>query len=179
MRKVDHAHGVSTVEEFLDAETCSTLVARAKSIGFSSAPITTHEGPAVRPDIRSNDRVMIDDPGLAAHLWAAIRPMIPSTHSGREAAGLNERFRFYRYQPGQRFSWHADGVFKRASGEQSFLTFMVYLNQGFEGGDTKFEFMRVKAHIGMALWFPHGLIHEGAEVTAGEKFVLRSDVMYA
>jgi hypothetical protein len=30
----------------------------------------------------------------------------------------------------------------------------------------------------MALVFDHGLIHEGAAVTDGVKYVLRSDVMY-
>ena len=36
---------------------------------------------------------------------------------------------------------------------------------------------------GAALFFPHGdacdaLVHEGARVTAGKKFIVRSDVMY-
>ena len=30
----------------------------------------------------------------------------------------------------------------------------------------------------MALIFEHELLHEGAAVTAGRKYVLRSDVMY-
>jgi prolyl 4-hydroxylase len=30
----------------------------------------------------------------------------------------------------------------------------------------------------MALLFDHGLIHEGAELAEGIKYVLRSDVMY-
>ena len=30
----------------------------------------------------------------------------------------------------------------------------------------------------MALLFQHRLLHEGAEVTAGVKYVVRSDIMY-
>lgn len=55
---------------------------------------------------------------------------------------------------------------------------MVYLNEGYEGGATRFEAAKVMGKAGMALLFQHGLIHEGAEVTQGVKYVLRSDVMY-
>ena len=44
-----------------------------------------------------------------------------------------------RYTPGQRFSWHADAPFARENGELSLLTFMIYLNDGYEGGATRFE----------------------------------------
>jgi len=55
----------------------------------------------------------------------------------------------------------------------------VYLNEGYEGGATRFEAARVVGRAGMALVFQHGLIHDGAEVTRGLKFVLRSDVMFS
>jgi hypothetical protein len=48
--------------------------------------------------------------------------------------GLNERFRFYRYDPGQHFAPHMDGCYQRANGEESQFTFLVYLNDGFVGG---------------------------------------------
>lgn len=69
----------------------------------------------------------------------------------------------------------------------SLLTFMIYLNEGYEGGETQFddaaksppgESVSVAGKVGMALVFEHELLHEGAEVTAGVKYVLRSDVMY-
>lgn len=97
--------------------------------------------------------------------------------AGWPVQGLNSYFRFYRYAPGQRFSWHCDRSF-RAHRESSLLTFMIYLNEGYEGGETRFESMSVASKPGMALVFEHGLLHEGAEVTGGVKYVLRSDVMY-
>jgi hypothetical protein len=65
--------------------------------------------------------------------------------------------------------------------EASRLTFMVYLNEDFGGGATEFDFPKetVRPREGMALVFDHGLQHQGAEVTRGTKYVLRSDVMYA
>jgi len=47
-----------------------------------------------------------------------------------------------------------------------------------EGGATNFKDISIKPETGMALIFKHELLHEGAKVTAGLKYVLRSDVMY-
>lgn len=55
---------------------------------------------------------------------------------------------------------------------------MIYLNDAYEGGSTRFEELEVEGKQGMALVFEHEQLHEGAEVTAGIKYVLRSDVMY-
>ena len=93
--------------------------------------------------------------------------------------GLNERLRFYRYTPGQHFRWHLDGAFQRSPRERSRWTFMVYLNDDFDGGGTDFEDgVTVRPVTGAALVFAHGLRHQGAEVTRGTKYVLRSDVMF-
>jgi prolyl 4-hydroxylase len=74
---------------------------------------------------------------------------------------------------------HADGNFKRLNGERSMLTFMVYLNDDFVGGETVFIETTVKPQRGMALIFHHGLLYEGTSVTSGRKYVLCSDVMYS
>ena len=58
------------------------------------------------------------------------------------------------------------------------MTLMVYLNDIFEGGETVFNETTIKPQKGMALIFHHTLVHEGAAVTTGRKYVLRSDVMY-
>jgi hypothetical protein len=56
---------------------------------------------------------------------------------------------------------------------------MVYLNDDFEGGTTDFRDGDVIApKRGMALLFEHRLIHQGAPVTRGKKYVMRTDVMY-
>ncbi|MBW4546973.1 MAG: hypothetical protein KME25_21395 [Symplocastrum torsivum CPER-KK1] len=70
---------------------------------------------------------------------------------------------------------------------------MIYLSDGFEGGDTRFYIhqhylallekeavpdVSVVPKNGMALCFRHELLHEGTRVIRGRKYVLRSDVMY-
>lgn len=168
-----------TVPEFLSPSACESLIAATELAGFSPAPVTTARGFVMMPELRSNTRVILDDPALAAELWQRLEhhPELPSI-PGWRVAGLNERFRFYRYDPGQAFRWHRDGAFVRHMKEESFLTFMVYLNDGFSGGATEFEHTHVVPRRGSALVFAHPLRHQGAEVTSGTKYVLRSDVMY-
>ncbi|WP_052732204.1 2OG-Fe(II) oxygenase [Hymenobacter terrenus] len=98
---------------------------------------------------------------------------------GRGAAiGLNELFRFYRYQRGHQFKGHFDESYIRSEQEASYFTFMVYLNDNFQGGDITFRGLSIQPRQGMALIFLHSLYHAGSEVTQGVKYVLRSDVMY-
>ena len=171
---------VWTVENVLNPAECAAMIQRIEDAGCSAAPITTARGFEMRPDIRNNSRAIIDDPALAAELFRRVEGVVPRLFRGNVASGANERFRCYRYEPGQRFAMHGDGAFVRDNRERSFLTFMVYLNEGFEGGETLF--LEPKTTIvpkaGMALLFQHPLLHEGCEVTSGVKYVLRSDVMY-
>jgi len=60
---------------------------------------------------------MTDDFALAALVWSRARERLPMFLPGRQAIRMNERFRYYRYRPGQRFNLHADGSFLRANGE--------------------------------------------------------------
>jgi hypothetical protein len=179
--ELDGEH-VFVVHQFAAPEECRAFIDRTEAIGYEEAPITTAGGFVMRKDVRDNERVIIDDVALAQVLFERARPFLPARWFDWELVGLNERFRFYRYDPGQRFAPHTDGYFERPNGERSHLTFMVYLNEGFEGGTTKFAYFRqeidVVPRVGMALVFAHKLLHEGAAVVSGRKYVLRSDVMY-
>src|SRR5262249_28162427 len=118
---------IFVVRHFLSPEECADFIARSEAWGYADAPITTGAGFLMRKDVRDNPRVMLDDPDLAVRLWERARPFLPATWFVWEAVGFNERFRFYRYDEGQRFAPHTDGCFER-EGEQSQFTFMVYLN---------------------------------------------------
>ncbi len=171
---------VARIDGFATDGECAALVERITALGPTGAPVSTVRGPVHRPDVRNNERVMFDDPALAARLFARIAPHLPARLCGRTAVGLNERFRGYRYRPGQRFAPHHDGAFIRDAAEAGLLTLLVYLDDGFAGGATAFldHGVVVQPRRGAALWFQHMLLHEGAEVTAGVKHVLRTDVMY-
>jgi predicted 2-oxoglutarate/Fe(II)-dependent dioxygenase YbiX len=178
---LDESYAIATVHDALSPDECASLVARAERVGFGDAPITTPFGFVMAPEVRNNTRVMLDDPETAGALWARLGPLLPPRIRTWRATGLNERLRFYRYEPGQRFVWHADGAFERDDGELSQLTLMLYLNGDFEGGETEFRIfppISVKPEAGMALCFAHRVLHQGATVTRGVKYVLRTDVMF-
>jgi predicted 2-oxoglutarate/Fe(II)-dependent dioxygenase YbiX len=177
---------VFEVENFLAADRCEALIARAEAEGFDEATVNAYQGHVIMKDLRNNDRVISDDRATADELWALAKPHAPTPFKGRKVVGLNERLRFYRYDPGQKFDWHQDGYFERDNGERSQFTFMVYLNDGYEGGGTSFVDPYGRMFVpftvvpkkGSALFFYHPLDHRGDEVTAGRKYVLRTDVMY-
>eukprot|EP01032_Pedospumella_encystans_P011645 gene11645-13531_t len=119
-------------------------------------------------DTRNNERCMHDDPQLVEEIWQRVLfataqqdssvhhsivhvPWINERNQRRnngkivQAVGLNERMRYLRYDPGTFFAPHYDGSYVRAkeagverSGEQSFVTFQLYLNEDFKGGSTRF-----------------------------------------
>ena len=86
-------------------------------------------------------------PETAARLWSRVRDHMPAG-----AAGINPRFRFFRYGPETVYRRHVDGSWPAGAltpeGEyvtdasdgklRSKLTLLVYLSEGFEGGATTF-----------------------------------------
>ncbi|RFB79280.1 2OG-Fe(II) oxygenase [Methylovirgula sp. 4M-Z18] len=179
------ARDIGTISNLLNSEECDDYIRSSEAQHFEEAPVTTLAGMVMMKDVRNNNRVMIDDNAMAATLYARIAPLVPPRVKKKwRPIGLNERFRFYRYDPGQKFDWHLDGYYERDNGERSFFTFMIYLNDDFEGGGTSFHDARdfgaftVTPSKGMGLIFHHPIEHRGDEVTQGRKYVLRSDVMY-
>ncbi len=172
---------IFTVEDFLTRQECLDTIVKSEGIGYELAKVNTAGGAKVRTDIRNNSRAFYKSEELAQQLWDKLQPLLPAplaSMANSTAIGLNELFRFYRYQRGHQFKGHYDESYVRNEHEASFLTFMVYLNDNFQGGDTSFRGLRVQPRQGMALIFLHNLYHAGSEVTQGVKYVLRSDVMY-
>ncbi len=170
-----------TVPEFLSPGECARWIAETHARGYEEAPITTSRGFVFDSDVRNNTRVIVDDRDATDALWTRLAPYVTAhnpTSGMWVPIGLNERLRFYRYEAGQAFRWHYDGAFMRGPGEVSRLTFLVYLNDGFEGGETEFEDALITPQKGTALLFSHAVRHQGAPVKHGVKYALRSDVMF-
>jgi prolyl 4-hydroxylase len=160
---------------------CAALIAKIDGLNPEVAPINTSKGSRIRTDIRNNERVIFEDVSLAAQLFEKARSHVPQTMLSCQLVGANERFRCYRYKPGMRFAVHSDGSFERSDSERSFYTYLIYLNGDFEGGETKFATvpeLSIKPSTGLGLVFQHPIIHEGAEVLSGVKYVARTDLMY-
>jgi len=176
------------LEKALGPAECLNLIEAARTRGFGKAV------PAYPLSYRNNSRLVVDDAELAEALFYRIRrqlpdPIVDEDGAGWRLVGLNKRFRFCRYGPGEFFTIHRDGVFHSSAKQCSRLTFMIYLNSScdFEGGSTRFfpssdpagaPLASVAPQNGTLIVFDHRLWHDGALVTGGIKYIMRSDILY-
>lgn len=179
MHNIKPTSEIYTIQDFFTPEECDALIARSEAIGYEEAKVAIDGGQKMMKAIRDNERVLFTDQVYAFQLWKKLKPFIRPVIGNSYAIGFNELFRFYKYTLGQRFKMHRDGSYIRNETEFSYYTFMVYLNDDYEGGYTKFESGEYVVPVkGTALIFEHSLRHEGARLTQGTKYVLRSDIMY-
>ncbi|NNJ27462.1 prolyl hydroxylase family protein [Alienimonas chondri] len=180
---------ILVVRDLYTPAECRALIDAAGALGFEPADVRTRSGPEMRPEIRTNDRAGCENPAIADELWSRIRPHLPEAPDGR-AVGVDQSLRFYRYAGAQQFKRHKDGVSVGPDGERSRYSYLLYLNDDFEGGETRFTFVTkesgerrqetldVRPETGSALLFIHDQWHEGRPVEGGTKYVLRTDVLY-
>ncbi|MCA9534732.1 MAG: 2OG-Fe(II) oxygenase [Myxococcales bacterium] len=179
---------VVLIEAALTPQELSHLRAELEGRGFRAT------GGRYPAGYRDNDRLVFDDPLLAARLFDQLAPHLPAevrTADGARAVlvGLNPRFRACRYRDGQSFRRHRDGAYAPEPGVRSERTLMLYLTDGsaHEGGRTRFypsadpaepASLCITPRAGLATVFPHDAWHDGEPVTGGTKVVLRSDLLY-
>src|SRR5262245_25413611 len=99
------------IPQFLTPRECDAFIERSEQLGYNEAPINTAFGALVRKDVRDNQRILLDDPELADTWWERAKELLVEEWFGWKAVGFDERFRFYRYDVGQRFAPHMDGCF--------------------------------------------------------------------
>jgi hypothetical protein len=178
-----------TVDGLLSGAECAALMAEYQPTAWLPATVNSLSGRVVETHIRNSSTAIVHDGELAGRVYERLVPHLPREMTDRmggrprrvRPAGLYLPLRIYRYEPGQHFGPHHDQSYQDAEGRRSLLTFMVYLNEGFEGGSTTFPDQEriIVPRTGMALLFQHMLLHAGEPVITGTKYVLRSDVLFA
>jgi len=142
--------------------------------------------------MRTSLRRKIIEPQVARIVWEAVKNLLPQQlEDGRRLAGIRSRMNFYKYSEGEFFNTHVDGGFRyRETGESSEYTFIVYLNDDFEGGSTRFcdvdywessplGVRQVNAKQGSVLIFRQPYMkHCGTMIKSGNKYILQGMVMY-
>lgn len=101
------------------------------------------------------------------------------------ASNGGERYRISKCLNTRLFGLHYDASFIKNKDERTFFTFMVYLNDTFEGGETVFYqnekaeeiSWKLKPKQGILIFFIQDIYHEGRPVI-GEKYIFRSDIIY-
>lgn len=166
---------------------CESLIKLSEDCGYTEALVNVGGGREMRiKGFRDSSRVLIDDPEFVNVLQQRISPYLPAEFMNEKLIGINERLRFLRYEPGDKFKPHYDGAYCRADGSaETLITIQVYLNQDIVGGQTNFldkcdetKCVPVKPVTGMVLIFEHRIFHEGSVVQKGRKYAIRTDVLY-
>jgi hypothetical protein len=86
--------------------------------------------------------------GVVRSLEASAFPCLISLPSGGLSGGpLNKRWRFNKYEKDQFFKPHYDAGYIYSKNEQTILTFIMYLNDGFDGGETTFYPGNLKQYV--------------------------------
>jgi len=175
-RSLSGAPVVLLFEGLLTRQECDYLTAIATP-GYAPSTVYDSQRRLVRDPIRTSDgstlHWLMEDP--AVH---AINRRIAAA-SGSDAS-FGEAMQILRYQPGQQYHPHFD--FAQASDNQRVMTALVWLNAGYEGGETSFPEtgLTVKGGIGDAIVFRNALEdrrrdpmskHAGLPVTAGTKIL--------
>ena len=209
-QSIDGVPGAVLIHGVLSPAECDLLIKLTESAGYDQdAP--TRLGRHVR---HNENCVLVASEAFNDVLFERCRHALPPMAHGRRLRGINRRYRFYKYQPGDIFRAHIDPSGWTGSGfdatgrllddaygdRTSVMTFLAYLNDEFDGGETRFFIDPVAARLGEAgpcrdvvsvapkqgsvLCFFHGHSHplspwhEGGRLKAGTKYVLRSDVLY-
>ncbi len=87
-------------------EECSEWIKLTEERGYSPALVNIGSREVLMNDFRNNDRCIIDDVHMANILFERIKSYLPNIWEGYKIVGLNERLRFLRYDPGQKFEQH-------------------------------------------------------------------------
>ena len=170
---------VLEIENFLSKEECNHWIEFSEKKGYEVAKINMgFRSQVVNTGIRNNERVIYNSLDLANQLWEKIKIFVVSETKYAKACGLNERFRFYKYSPGQEFKRHRDGAYIRNTNERSEYTLIIYLNEEMIGGETEFTKLKIQPKTETAIIFKHERVHSGNIITKGLKYVLRTDIMY-
>jgi len=179
---------IIVVERFASADECQWLIGRAGSGGLQRAKVYRSSSTAQIAETRTN-REMSFTIFNADVVLSLIRDRI-SAVAGAPVSHF-EIAKLLHYSPGEQFALHADFIEAKtpelarelaARGQRS-ATFLIYLNDGYEGGATQFPRLswQYRGGRGDALLFSnvdangapdYDTIHAGMPPTSGDKWVL-------
>ncbi|KAJ6115337.1 prolyl 4-hydroxylase [Penicillium sp. IBT 16267x] len=198
--------GLGMAMNVLSLAECKAIIAAGESVNFVPDVPLREDGDM---SVLAHNFYWVIDTTFHDILWSRISAYVPPSINGRMVRGINRRFRVYRYVPGAEYRCHIDGAWPPSgilpddtyvydsspedNRQSSMYTFLLYLNDEFEGGETTF-FMPaaregtlnaypVRPVMGSVAIFPHGeangaLLHEGTGVRKGAKYIIRTDVEY-
>ena len=133
---------------------------------------------------RKYHRVQFQDENLLMNYIEKVKSLY--SQKQKICVGMNKYIRLSKYEPGQFFGIHKDGINFDKDNKQnmSYATLNIFLNEDFEGGETIFYTNDKKTvtlkcipKTGRGSFFYSQQFHEGAKLLSGYKYLLRTDLM--
>jgi prolyl 4-hydroxylase len=188
VQPVSSSPRIAVVEKFISPEICRWLIARARPKLVRAQTIDPKTGRArYEASARTNSCIAFDV-GHMDMVMVMLRARIARL-TQLPVLGFEDS-QVLHYAPGEEFKPHFDFLDTAqpghaaavASGGQRIVTCLIYLNEGYEGGETAFPSLgwRYKGRTGDALFFynatPDGapdrrMLHAGTATTNGEKYL--------
>jgi len=185
------------LDNVLSPSECLYLINKGNSMEFINVPGYSQK-------YRNQERILVNSVSLSRVVYKRILPFIPNTISTAEGSDssyssnylaapkgewdsseCNDLWRLCKYGPGGKFLSHYDGIYVKDTNNRSFFTFMIYLNDVAESGATRFldkkvdeTLVKIQPKTGSVLVFQHDIWHDGETLNQGEKYIIRSDIMY-
>ena len=220
------------VSNLLTPKECADLIEQCEAKGYKPSPVSGGgHGRTGREGARTSQFCVKDDDAFALMMWERVKAFVPKdlksikpvpymnltdpSTQGDEytAVGVNPHLRFYKYDIGQYILKHDDYRMSRYRYDPktdsyfyqiTFFTLLLYLNEGFEGGQTCFwtkyategssghcRFLRgpdeskfaphdleVAPRTGYGLLQDHMIQHEGRPPSKARKYILRTDILH-
>ena len=192
-------------------EECKRFIEITESLGYLKDAAVS-----LPREIRHNDNLTwVTDEATDQLIWERVKHLTNNNSEmfdNQVAVGINARFRFYRYSEGDFFKNHIDGAWpgSRVVNEElihnaypdrySQMTFLILLNEDFEGGATRFlvnsedpirpargnvsvKEVDIRTPGGGVLCFPHGhhplhCLHSSLPIFKGIKYIIRTDLLF-
>lgn len=210
-REINEVPGAYQLLNLFSEQECQQLLNTSEALGYLKDAAVS-----LPREVRHNDNITIVVDDVTERLiWQRIETLAQKSlaiFEGKKPLGINTRFRFYRYHEGDYFKFHIDGdwpgskvvgdelITNAYSDRYSKMTFLILLNQDFEGGETQFlvnadnpgeparrgdrqVHVDVRTPAGSVLLFPHGrhplhCFHSSVPITKGVKYIIRTDMLF-
>lgn len=211
-RQVSEVPASFQIEKLFSPDECQRMITLSEHLGY-----TKDAAVSLPHKIRHNESVVwVIDEHTHDIIWQRCSALIqgaPHLFEKKRPVAINKRFRFYRYSEGDYFRPHTDGAWPGSAiideklitnaypDRYSQMTFLIFLNEEFEGGETAFyvdknnpqrpakktedvKMTALRTPRGGVLCFPHGdhpqhCLHGSREVRSGIKYIIRTDLLFS
>jgi len=161
--------GIWIIEDFMSRAQCLDIIDKIEKSDFKVARQYT-EG-------RHNKETFLEEASIVQLLKDKFKGLTGfSSPLPFVISDFSLPLEFYKYETGDFIKRHSDAS-RESRGRTSKLTLVLYLSDNCQGGETYFDkyHMKVNPKCGTALLFDQQLNHEALIVTAGTKYVLRTN----